>query len=74
MGDAKKRSKPKKKNVGHQSSKLPKYKEEGYDHWTKTLKTDILKHYRTDTYNVTDLVRLRTRREKELAKLKKDKK
>tara|TARA_Y100000310_G_C20654026_1_gene801012 strand:- start:1396 stop:1620 length:225 start_codon:yes stop_codon:yes gene_type:complete len=74
MGDAKKRSKPKKTSIGHQSGKLPKFKEEGYDYWTKTLQKRILKNYRTDSENVTDLVKLRTRRAKEVAKAKKDKK
>ena len=59
MGDAKKRSKPKKTSIGHQSGKLPKFKEEGYAHYTKEF---------------TDIVKLRTRRANEIKKAKKDKK
>ena len=44
----------------------------GYEHWTKTLKSEILGNKRgTD---ITDIVKLRSRRQKEIEKSKKGKK
>jgi len=75
MGDAKKRSKPKKTSIGHQSGKLPKFKEEGYAHYTKEFTDTILDKKRNYfKHDVTDIVKLRTRRANEIKKAKKDKK
>jgi len=55
-----------------EGGKLEDWKEEGYEHWTKTHKDAILGNKRgTD---VTDIVRLRSRRKKEVEKAKKGKK
>ena len=54
-----------------EGGKLEDSKEEGYDYWTKQLKSEILDNYRTDDTNVTDLVKLRSRRQKEIEKAEK---
>ena len=55
--------------------KLEDWKEEGYSKWTKTMKDEVLGNkkniYDTD---ITDIVKLRGRRKKEVEKSKKRKK
>ena len=51
-----------------EGGKLEDWKEEGYEHWTKTMKSEILGNKRgTD---ITDIVKLRSRRQKEVEKAK----
>ena len=58
-----------------EGGKLEDWKEEGYAKWTKTMKDEVLGNRRNiyDT-DITDIVKLRSRRKKEIEKSKKGKK
>ena len=58
-----------------EGGKIEDWKEEGYAKWTKTLKDEVLGNRRNiyDT-DITDIVKLRSRRQKEIEKSKKGKK
>ena len=58
-----------------EGGKIEDWKEEGYAKWTKTLKDEVLGN-RRNIYDadITDIVKLRSRRQKEVEKAKKGKK
>ena len=58
-----------------EGGKIEDWKEEGYAKWTKTMKDEVLGNRRNiyDT-DITDIVKLRSRRKKEIEKSKKGKK
>ena len=62
MADAKKRSKPSEPQVGHQD--LPKHRANAYKSYTKKLTSDIIND--KGVMDVTDVVKVRTQRAKEV--------